>query len=215
MIRLILLITFLIIFNATNTPQPDELTVEPEETEVEQPISTEAQVKGKTIGSEHNTTSKYDLDADGEIESLYFQNEEIEYGDWKTHIYINGSSKPNLIVPDLLEKNTTHDISKNMRILKLQMSAGGKLVNTILYQYRSGRLIEIPITTESLEPTLNTWNSGGSEFKDLDKDGIKEMLMYQRHYPPEAKRTVETYKFNGKVFQKNGEYEEPMPNVYY
>lgn len=159
--------------------------------------------------------NEYDLNLDNQKETFYFHTKEIEFGDWKTNIFVNNLSKPVLTVNGLLRNNRVYDISDSIRILELEISTGGKLINSYLYQYRDDKLIRIPVVTNSPSQTWDIWSSGGTEFVDTDSDGIKEMLVYHRHYPPEAKKTVEEYKFDEKIFQKVQEYEEITPSIYY
>ena len=174
----------------------------------------ESKVKGKAVRNSYDTINEYDLNADGKTETLYFRNEEIEFGDLKTHVFINDPDKSALVVEGLLENSAVHNISKNVRVLKLAMSAGGKLVNTVLYQYHEDKLIEIPIMDEISQPTPNTWSSGGSDLKDTDRNGIKELLVYHEHQPSWEMRTVDVYRYNGSSFQKDTEYEEQATRVH-
>ena len=157
--------------------------------------------------------SEYDLDADDKPETVYFKIRGTEYGDWSTDIFVNNSRNPLAGADDLIVRSSTQDISKKTRIMKLEMTAGGNLVNTLLYQYRNGELIEIPIITNP--HILGTWNNGGTQFKDSDEDGVSEMFVYHGFYPVNEKRTVEIYKFDGNKFIKNKEYKETTANVYY
>lgn len=210
MIRLAILTLFLIILNLATVPEASE----PAEAWEQEPDEFTSLVAPETDWSKYNTQEQYDLDADGNPETVYFKINGNEYGNWKTEVFLNNSKTPLIRVDDLLIKKSLQKISKSTRILKLELSAGGKLVNTVLYQYKDSKITEIPITTASQESDPNTWSSGGSEFKDLDTDGIKEMLIYHGYYPQPA-RTVGVYKFNGKHFIHSQEYDEPTPEAYY
>lgn len=158
---------------------------------------------------------EYDLDLDNKKEIIYFHTNEVEFGDWSTDIFVKDLTKPMLTVDGLLKSDSIYDISDNIRILELEISAGGKLINSLLYQYQNGKLIRIPVIADSSSQLWDIWSSGGTEFKDLNNDTTLEMFVYHRHYPPEAERTVEVYKFDGKSFQKNSEYEESIMDIYY
>lgn len=162
-----------------------------------------------------DTYREYDLDLDNKKEVIYFRTNEVAFGDWTTEVFVNEVVKPALTVDGLLKNISVNDISNNFRILELVISGGGKLINSHLYKYQNGKLIRIPIITSSQNQIWDIWSSGGTEFKDLNKDGVMEMFVYHRHYPPEAKRTVDVYKFNGGIFKKYREYEEAMEEVYF
>ena len=157
---------------------------------------------------------KYNLDLDNKQETVHFYTKEIEFGDWKTDIFVNDFTKSLLTIDGLLRNGSSYDISTNIRTLVLEISAGGKLINSLLYRYQDGKLIRIPVITDSSNESWDIWSSGGTDFIDTDSDGIKEMLVYHRHYPPQVRRTVEVYKFDGKIFHKYQEYEETTPNIY-
>lgn len=162
-----------------------------------------------------DTYHEYDLDLDHKKERIYFRTKEIEFGDWSTEVFVNELIKPTLTVDGLLKNEGVYDISNNTRILELVISGGGKLINSHFYQYQDGKLVRIPVITNSGSQHWDIWSSGGTEFKDLNNDDIMEMLVYHRHYPPQAKRTVEVYEFDGKRFSKYQEYEESTPDIYY
>lgn len=135
----------------------------------------------------------------------------------KTEIFTQQSIEPILSLDNFYFNSMFIDLDTqtSKEIFEIQLNAGGKLINSLLYQNQEGKLIRIPVITRSGSKSWDTWSSGGTEFIDTDKDGIKEMLVYHRHYPPEAKRTVEVYKFDSKIFQKDHEYEEITQEIYY
>ena len=107
------------------------------------------------------------------------------------------------------------DIQSGIKTFEIELNTGGKLLTSLVYRYKDGSLTRIPVSTEKPGGYLGTVSSGGAEFKDIDNDGIKEMLVYNRYYPPEAKRTVAVYKFDGQTLNKYQEYEESTAYIYY
>ena len=161
-----------------------------------------------------DTHQEYDLDLDNKNELLYFHTKEVKFGNWTTEVFVNNSVKPVLIVSGLLKDYRVYDIAENIRILELEISAGGKLVNSLLYKYHEGFLVRVPIAIDSNSQLWDVWSSGGAEFKDLDDDGVLEMLVYHRNYPPKANRRVEAYRFEDNIFQKYKEYKEATEEIY-
>lgn len=135
----------------------------------------------------------------------------------RTEIFIDQSINPILSLNGFYydSKLINLDARKSVNLFLIQLNGGGKLLNSLVYRYQDGSLTRIPVSTEKLGGYLGTESSGGAEFIDIDKDGILEMLVYHRHYPPETQRIVELYKFNGEVLEKTQEYEEPMSEIYF
>lgn len=134
----------------------------------------------------------------------------------RTEIFINQFSDPVLSLDGFYYDSRFIDLDTNIdnKVFEIQINTGGKLLTSLVYRYEDESLIRIPVSTEKPGGYLGTVSSGGAEFKDVDGDNVKEMFVYHRHYPPEAKRTVEVYKFNGDIFQKYKEYEEAMEKIY-
>lgn len=151
-----------------------------------------------------------DLDLDGKNEIIDFYSSPIDLTGGNTDIFINRETNAKVSLSGYFQKGDIYDIAKNVRVLEVQTNSGGKLINSIILVYRNGELTRIPIFDGVKSLPQGIFSSGGVEFKDYDSDGILEMFVYHRHYPPEAERTVEIYEFTDQVFKKVQEYEESM-----
>lgn len=155
-----------------------------------------------------------DLDLDGKNEIIEFYSSPVDLTGGNTDIFINKETNAKVSLSGYFQKSDIYDIAKDVRVLEVQTNLGGKLINSIILVYQNGELTRIPIFDGVKSLPRGIFSSGGIEFKDYDSDGILEMFVYHRHYPPEAKRTVEIYQFTNQVFKKVQEYEESTPNVY-
>lgn len=134
---------------------------------------------------------------------------------WVSDLYFGHEQQPRISFKGYFYGRNFYDITGNgteyLEILLLQ----GQLVNSQLFKYLDGKLERVPVSTEKPPTFFGIVASGIPEYQDLDGDGTKEMLVPHRHYPPEAKRTVEVYKYTGQIFQKEREYEENTNGIYY
>lgn len=152
-----------------------------------------------------------DLDLDGKIEKIRIHSIAKDLFNQQTDIFINDFSAPVLSLKDYLFKSEIEYLTDKEPILHIETQQG-HLINSLLYRYINNQLIRIHVSTEKSGSYLGTVSSDGAEFKDMDTDGVKEMLVYHRHYLPIP--TVEVYKFDGKWFFKYKEYEEQTPRIY-
>lgn len=155
----------------------------------------------------------YDLDIDGNKEQIAFHSYQIGSGSWQTNVYVNKQATPQLTLRGFFKESHVYDIKDNFRILEIEL-IGGKSVNSLVYKSQNGKLIRIPVSTEKPPGFIGIVSRNLPEFKDMDNDGVLEMIAYYRLYPPEKKRTVEIYKLSGKIFMKYQEYEEETPMYY-
>lgn len=161
-----------------------------------------------------NINHAYDLDNNGQEESILFRSPAIDLSDGTTSIYINGQKEPELILKGYFRDSKIFDIKKGLRILEVEVMTG-KSVNSIIYRYQDGKLVRVPVSTEKASYFIGVVARNTPVFQDIDGDGMLEMLAYYRHFPSEKKRTVELYTFNGEQFEKQKEYEEETPEVYF
>lgn len=156
----------------------------------------------------------YDLDIDGNKDQILFHSYQTEPGSWQTNVFINQQTIPKLTLKGFFKESRMYDISQdNFRVLEIEIIEG-KSINSLIYNSQNGKLIRIPVSTEKPPSFIGIVSRNSPEFKDIDDDGVLEMLVYYRLYPPEKKRTVEVYKFSGEIFKKYQEYEEPTTMSY-
>lgn len=155
-----------------------------------------------------------DLDRDGRTEKLLIYSSSYLSFDPKTYLFINYNPKPKVSLRGYYLESNVREIKSNESALEIQ-TMSGKSVNSLIYFYRHGNLKRISVSTENSSYYEGVVSRNEPEFKDVDGDGIQEMFVYYRHFPPDVKRTVEVYKLNGEVFQKIKEYEEPTPKMYF
>lgn len=158
---------------------------------------------------------KFDLDQNGETEKISIISTLGEgVGNENTKIYLNNSPEPFLNLNGYFDKIQTHIMNaQGIQILELRTIAGHSL-ETTFYIYKKGRLIIVPVSTAKPPYFYGIVSRNAPELKDLDGDGVLELLAYYRHFPPEKERTVEVYKFSGHDFTKTQKYEESMSELY-
>lgn len=160
------------------------------------------------------TSMSFDLDGDGISEKIGLRPYLGLPGEEKTEVYLNGSLQPTFTLFGFLESVLTHNIDNSKyKVLELQL-ASGHSINSLLYRYKDGVLKRIPVSTEKAPYFMGIVARNTPEFKDTDGDGIMEMFVYYRYFPPEKRRKVELYKFNGVEFEKQKQYEESTPVIY-
>jgi len=146
---------------------------------------------------------------------IYFQSYAIvEPVFGKTDVYIGSSRNPQISLDGHLYNAYAVDINNDGKDeLEIEIVAGQSL-NSLVYRIINGQLHRIAVSTENPKNWEGIVSRNSPEFKDINKDGVLEMLAYYRFFPPEKRRKVEVYKFTGLQFRKVKEYEEDMPEVY-
>lgn len=154
-----------------------------------------------------------DLDSDGIDEKIVLKSHLGLPGEEKTEVYLNGIW-PILTLYGFLDNVLTHDIDNSRyKFIELQLAAGHS-INSLIYKYQKGVLKRIPVSTEKVPYFMGIVARNTPEFKDVDGDGVLEMFAYYRHFPPEKRRTVEIYKFNGEEFKRQKKYDETTPEIF-
>lgn len=142
--------------------------------------------------------------------------DDLELLDWQTGMVVNDRSLSKFRFEGWLSTTYPVDLEGDGGDELVVEILSGKTINTIIYKFVAGVLTRVPVSIE--KPGL--WGFYGiasrnsPEFRDLDGDGRLEMLAYYRFFPPEMRRKVEVYKFNGRIFDLVRKYEEKMPEVY-
>ena len=136
--------------------------------------------------------------------------------DWRTDMEVTGKNYSRFSFYGWLSSAYSVDLEGDGWDELVVEVITGKTVGTVVYRFVDGILSRIPTSEDILgpRPSYGISSRVSPEFKDVDGDGILEMLAYYRFFPPEEKRKVEVYKFTGVLFQKIKEYEEKMPEVY-
>lgn len=135
--------------------------------------------------------------------------------DWKTDIFVGDNYKPEYSFNGLFQESRAIDIDGDgIKEIEVELLSG-KLTNSMIYKYQRDSLVRIPVSTERTPYFTGVVSSASPQYKDLDGDGVAEMLVFHRHYPPEKKRTVEVYRYTGVDFKKEKEYEESTLGIYY
>lgn len=136
--------------------------------------------------------------------------------DWQTDMVLGAEESSRTSFRGWLSTAYPLDLEEDERDELVVEILSGKTINAIVYRYVDGVLERIPVSTEKPGPYgfVGTATRNSPEFKDLDGDGVLEMLVYYRFFPPEKRRRVEVYKFDGSRFDKIREYEEPTDEVY-
>jgi len=159
------------------------------------------------------TIRHYDLDLDGMEELIHIRSSLVTLEDGVTNIFINDQKTPELTLKGYFENSRVYDIKKGLRVLEIAVTTG-KSINSVIYKYEKSKLVRIPVSTEKAPSFEGVVSRNYPEFKDVDNDGVMELVVYYRHFPFEKERTVELYKFNDDIFQKYLEYEEVTEEVY-
>ena len=131
-----------------------------------------------------------------------------------TDIYIRSSKIPQFSLVGFFRQAYQTDIENDGNDELVVEVETGHSIDTSFYKYSNGNLNKILISDGS--PTINgsVTKRNIPEFKDVEGDGSLEMFVYYRFFPPEKRRTVEVYKFNGQKFLKVNEYEESTADFY-
>lgn len=174
--------------------------------------SFESQKKIHYLCSITRTTTSFDLDHDGVVETVTFDSPTTSVWGGASHIFVNNKDQ-GISVNGFYRNSNIIPLHNTLKILEVEFFTG-QSINTLVYQYTNDQLIGIPVSTEHVPAFSGIVSRNIPEFKDVDNDGTLEMLAYYRYFPPEAKRTVEVYKFKNGIFDKQQEYEETTPEIY-
>lgn len=154
----------------------------------------------------------FDLDSDGRNEKLTIKSGIGLPGEEYTIIYLNDSQKPTLHLYGFFDSINVHTMDTfRHKVVEVRVLTG-QSINMLAYAYQGGDLVRIPISTEKPPNYLGIVSRNYPEFKDIDEDGILELLAYY-HFLGDTKRTVEVYTFKHNMFQKSRDYEEAVPSV--
>lgn len=157
----------------------------------------------------------FDLNSDGKEEKLNIKSYLGLPGEERTEIYLNDEIKPTLLLYGFFDNVLTHDINGSKhKVLELQV-ASGHSINTLIYKYQEGKLVRIPISTENAPYFTGIVSRNSPQFEDIDGDGILEMLVYSRYFPPRSQRQIEVYKFVSNSFVKTASFKEALSETYY
>mgnify|MGYP001617320560 FL=1 len=168
----------------------------------------------------------FDLDDDGLTENLLIKSYEIvtlrknvfTYYGFVTDVLIRkAEGYENLLYHlygDLLDaREISLNQKENNKILLVSLKQG-KLDNFLIYRYEKGNLIRVSTPDDIPPQSYGILTRGVASFEDIDKDGIKEMIVYSRLSPPEKKREVDVYNILGMEAIKIKTYEEETSKVY-
>lgn len=157
----------------------------------------------------------YDLDLDGEDESVWVQTslgEEI--GDESIQIFLDIKSEPDFVLPGYFYSMTTHLLTPQSKIILAVSTMSGHSLETTFFSLQNNQLSVIPVSTARLPAFFGIVSRNQPDFLDVNGDGVLELVTYYRHFPPEKQRTVEVYSFDGEAFIKTHDYEESLPELY-
>ncbi|MEK7611175.1 MAG: hypothetical protein AAB486_02235 [Patescibacteria group bacterium] len=132
----------------------------------------------------------------------------------KTDIFVNSDSTILTSLHGLLQNSYAIDIENNGDEELVVGVVSGKLGNTTFYRYQNDQLIPVPTHTGKQEGLSGTTSYHFPRFKDIDSDGVLEMLSYHTAFPFDEIGGLEVYKFNGMKFMKIDEYEETTQDFY-
>lgn len=132
---------------------------------------------------------------------------------WRTDLYVKDEKQPTLTLIGYYggSKFQTIDNGREQYLEILLLS--GKLVNSQLFRFSGDQLDKVPVYDIDSQQPKEVWASADPEYKDVNNDGIKEMFIYHRHYPPDYSRSIEQYAFRGNAFIKQKEYIEKTNNL--
>ena len=181
-----------------------------QERTINQPIQSSL---GSTIQDPLSLEKSFDLDRDGVVEKIaVFSTLGKEIGDEITTITINNDKQPTLKLSGYFDDMQVHTINpQGQKILELS-TIEGHSINTTFYNYVGGRLSVVPVSTAKPPSFYGIVSRNAPEMKDVNGDGVLELLAYY-YFVADTKRTVEVYTFKHNMFQKDREYEEPVPSV--
>lgn len=155
-----------------------------------------------------------DLDSDGKEESLLVHSYTGLPGEERTEVFLNDADTPLLSLAGYFEGVFVHDIDHTQaKFLEIRTSSGHS-INSRIYRYNKRALVMIPVSTEKEGFFEGVASRNPPEFKDVDGDGMKEMVIFRRQFPPDHRRTVEVYQLKERRFEKLREYEEETQELF-
>lgn len=144
----------------------------------------------------------FDLDSDGKNEKLTIKSEVGLPGEENTKIYLNDSQQPSVDIYGFFNSVKIHDMDGlGNNILEVTVLTGHS-INMLPYIYQAGNLVRIPMSTDKPPEYLGIVSRNYPEFKDIDGDGVLELLAYYDQFPSANHKTVDVYKFKNNMFQK-------------
>lgn len=157
----------------------------------------------------------FDLDKNGRPENFkVYSSLGKNIGDENTKIFLNNSENPVLGLIGYFDGIQRHTMNpRGEQILEMR-TISGHTISTTFYAYKEGKLKIVPVSDAHPPTYYGIETRNRPDLKDIDGDGILELLVYYRHFPPEKKRTVTLYKFNGEAFIETKSYEEATSEVY-
>lgn len=155
----------------------------------------------------------FDLNADGKKETFIIESDPGFPGAQYTRVYLNKEKEPTLTLVGYFDNMFLHQINKTQKVLEIRVLTG-QSIDTTFYKYLKGKLIHLLVSTTKSPSYYGIVSRDYPELKDIDGDGVFELLAYYSLFSPEGKRWVELYEYNGQGFDLVKEYEEDMPEMY-
>lgn len=133
----------------------------------------------------------------------------------KTDVYLGSNGIHQFSLAGFFRKAYAIDIENDGNEELVIEVETGHSIDTSVYKHSNKKLHRILISDGTVTAVWESVTARNTpEFKDVDNDGVLELLAYYRFFPPEKKRRVELYKFNGREFQKTNEFEEETESFY-
>lgn len=146
--------------------------------------------------------------------SLTLKSYTVEPFQGKTDVYTGSGNLPRFSLPGFFRNAYSIDIEDDGNEELVVEVETGHSIDSSVYKYSNKKLNRILISNgpSTILESITTRNT--PEFKDTNHDGVLEMFVYYRFFPPEKRRRVELYKFDGQRFSKIKEYEEATSEFY-
>lgn len=155
-----------------------------------------------------------DLDSDGKAESFRINSYAGLPGEERTEVFLNDADTPLFSLVGYFEGFFIHNIDYSKeKLLEIRISSGHS-INSLAYRYHKGSLVRIPVSTEKEGFFEGVVSRNPTDFIDVDGDGVKEMIVYHREFPPDHRRTVQVYQLKEERFEKLREYEEETQELF-
>lgn len=155
-----------------------------------------------------------DIDSDGKAVSFRFNTYAGLPGEERTEVFLNEIDTPVLNLVGYFEGAFVHGIDSTKETLLEIRTSSGHSINSLIYRYHKGSLVRIPVSTEQEGIFEGVVSRNPPDFIDIDGDGVKEMIVSYREFPPDYKRTVEVYQLKEGRFEKAREYEEETQELF-